>query len=71
MRELAGIKEVKIKTTTTGKFHNMRYTPYMRHFPVIIFHFHIPECYIWMCNDFIHRRVLFCEEDQEKLISSE
>ncbi|SQS38118.1 Uncharacterised protein [Escherichia coli] len=45
VRRLAGIKEMKVKTITMGKLHDMGYPPYVRHFSVIVFHF-IYLCYI-------------------------
>ena len=39
VRRLAGIKEMKVKTITMGKLHDMCYAPDMGHFSVIVFHF--------------------------------
>ncbi len=39
VRRLTGIKEMKVKTITVGKFHNMGYAPDMGHLSVIVFHF--------------------------------
>ncbi|CAQ89916.1 hypothetical protein EFER_2417 [Escherichia fergusonii ATCC 35469] len=42
VRRLAGIKEMKVKTITMGKLHDMGCPPYMRHCAAIIFHFPLP-----------------------------
>ena len=42
VRRLAGIKEMKVKTITMGKLHDMGCPPYMRPYAVIIFHLPLP-----------------------------